>query len=530
MKTRQTSDAASTTPATKNTNSSAPPQTVMTSSSPNVKKRPTIEERKARYRENRNLLAHPRDIVIKREKTIKQGGAAGIQHEPEHNSTAEKFSHAVREGRLSTNDVLVENVMRELAVWLPTSPDSLRELWVFSLDDSSDDAIMLAEALLENTTLNSLVLFVGPECAVAMSEVWRGNSKLPATLTSIDFLGHYIGASAAAALADTLRDNSTLKTLNLRKNSIGDDGIEALAEALKFNRTLISLDLRENCISEVGAAMLAEALRFNKSLTKINLSFNRINEDGALALLDALEVNTTLTELDHDYCNISFPLWKKFSDLLERNKRLKLMPYAEASLDLLVRHSPALKNMGFPTDVIPVLAEQLPNEVLAVFGQEWQEIFRAPPPPITTTTTNTTTTTTTTTTTDSTVPTTLTTLPAATATSPTSAPPLITQPTATAAEINALLANLNPVAAISRWIDRHANPVAALNWVDPSNGYTLLHYAVEAQQGAVVRSLLARGIDRTRADQTNQTAAQLAQQRADSSSSSAVAAIAALFK
>jgi ankyrin repeat protein len=71
---------------------------------------------------------------------------------------------------------------------------------------------------------------------------------------------------------------------------------------------------------------------------------------------------------------------------------------------------------------------------------------------------------------------------------------------------------------------------AALNWVDPSNGYTLLHYAVAAQQGAVVRSLLARGIDRTRADQNNQTAAQLAQQRADSSSSSAVAAIAALFK
>jgi hypothetical protein len=106
----------------------------------------------------------------------------------------------------------------------------------------------------------------------------------------------------------------------------------------------------------------------------------------------------------------------------------------------------------------------------------------------------------------------------------------ITQPTATAAEINALLANLNPVAAISRWIDRHANPVAALNWVDPSNGYTLLHYAVEAQQGAVVRSLLARPIDRTKADQNNQTAAQLAHQRADSSSSSAVAAVAALFK
>ena len=206
------------------------------------------------------------------------------------------------------------------------------------------------------------------------------------------------------------------------------------------------------------------------------------------------------------------------------------MPYAEASLDLLVRHSPALKNMGLPTDLIPVLAEQLSTEVLAAFGQEWQEVFRAPALPVTTTTTNATVTTTTTTTTDSTIPTTLVTPLAATATSPASAPPVSTQPTATAADIKALLADRNPVVAILRWIGGPANATAALNWVDPSNGYTLLHHAVAAQQGAVVRSLLERGIDRTRADQNNQTAAQLAQQRADSSSSSAVAAIAALFK
>ena len=109
-------------------------------------------------------------------------------------------------------------------------------------------------------------------------------------------------------------------------------------------------------------------------------------------------------------------------------------------------------------------------------------------------------------------------------------PPPVIEPTAAAADINALLADPDPVAAISHWIDGHANPATALNWVDPANGYTLLHYAVLAQQDAVIDSLLARGIDRTRADQNNQTAAQLAQQRADSSSSQLVAAIAAMFK
>jgi hypothetical protein len=95
--------------------------------------------------------------------------------------------------------------------------------------------------------------------------------------------------------------------------------------------------------------------------------------------------------------------------LLERNRQQKL-PFAHASLDLISRHSPVLKDV--PTELIPVLAEQLPNEVLAVFEQEWRDAFRVPPPPITTTTANTTTTTTTTTTTDATIPTTLTTSPA----------------------------------------------------------------------------------------------------------------------
>jgi hypothetical protein len=250
-------------------------------------------------------------------------------------------------------------------------------------------------------------------------------------------------------------------------------------------------------------------------------------------MVDALRVNETLTSLRFSPTLIG-QFDTETSNLLERNRRGKLMPYAEASLDLLVRHSPELEDMDGLRDVLPLVGEHLSTEVMAIFEQEWRDAFRAPAPPVTTTTTNTTTntttTTTTTTTTDATIPTILTASPTVTSTGPDSAPPVSTQPTATAADIKALLDDPNPVVALSRWIDGHANPATALNWVDPVNGYTLLHYAVVAQQGAVIRSLLARGIDRTRADQNNQTAAQLAQQRADSSSSQAVAAIAALLQ
>jgi len=277
--------------------------------------------------------------------------------------------------------------------------------------------------------------------------------------------------------------------------------------------------------------LLAYALIHNSSLIELNLESNAVSSDGVKALIEALDHNKTLTSIMR---NSTFgyleDLDRKLNAKLQRNRDEKLKSYSEASLDLIFKNSPALLEVGMPKDIISVLAGQLSNDVLSVFEQEWKDVFRAPPPPITTTTTNTTTTTTTTTTTDATILPTLTTSPAPIVTSPVSAPPVSTQPTATAAEINALLADPNPVAAFSRWIDGHANPTAALNWVDPVNGYTLLHYAVVAQQGAVIRSLLARGIDRTRADQNNQTAAQLAQQRADSSSSQAVAAIAALLQ
>jgi hypothetical protein len=501
MKTRQPSDEASTTPATHNPNSSAPPQAAMTSSPPSVKNRQTSEEKRELYRDARNLSTYHRYTDINKIKTTKQSGAAAIQHAPEHNAVFEKYSSAVRDGKLYSNSVRLKNFMGDLAAWLRTSPDYLRELFLLVFEENSGEFALLAEALGGNTTLIKL-----------------------------EVIG-YLGEVGAAAIADALRVNTTLTELNLRGNDVGEEGAKALADALKVNTTLTELDISCDYMGDEGAKALADALKINKTVTKLILFAYNITEEGEKALLEALRVNETLTSLSFSCTEGGMDIQAR--DLLERNKqlkRLKLMPYAQASLDLLVRHSPALKDMNFPTDVLPLLAEQLSNEALVVFEQEWKDAFRAPPPPVITTTTNATVTTTTTTTTDATIPTTLVTSPAATATSPASVPPLSTQPTATAAEINALLADPNPVVALSRWIDGHANPAAALNWVDPSNGYTLLHYAVAAQQGGVVRSLLARGIDRTRADQTNQTAAQLAQQRAESSSSSAVAAIAALFK
>ncbi|KAF9112498.1 hypothetical protein BGX30_007266, partial [Mortierella sp. GBA39] len=57
-----------------------------------------------------------------------------------------------------------------------------------------------------------------------------------------------------------------------------------LAEALKTNSTLTTMDLQYNSIGLDGAKALAEALRTNSTLTTLKLYGNSIGSDGAMAL------------------------------------------------------------------------------------------------------------------------------------------------------------------------------------------------------------------------------------------------------
>jgi hypothetical protein len=58
-----------------------------------------------------------------------------------------------------------------------------------------------------------------------------------------------IGASGAAAIAASLKVNSSLQELGLEQNEIGDMGATAIAASLKVNSTLLHFNLRCN---EIG--------------------------------------------------------------------------------------------------------------------------------------------------------------------------------------------------------------------------------------------------------------------------------------
>jgi len=154
-----------------------------------------------------------------------------------------------------------------------------------------------------------------------------------------------LGISAAIAISDILKVNSSLDTLGLNDNQISDRGANAIALGLGLNTNLTSLDMRQNVqiisygrkslmqillkndiiktfgripvlllknrnvnkqkldlsrsnIGDTEVMIMAALLENNSIFTKCNLEENEIGHPGTEAIGKALKANTILTSLN----------------------------------------------------------------------------------------------------------------------------------------------------------------------------------------------------------------------------------------
>ena len=156
-------------------------------------------------------------------------------------------------------------------------------------------AVFLSNFLKTNTTVTTFTLTdSSKDGAKSLAECLKYNTSL----TTLDLRLNNIGDDGAAALAECLKHNTSLTTLYLHGNGIGDDGVAALAECLKYNKSLTTLDFCGNVIGDAGAVALGECLKDNTSLTTLYLYGNGIGDDGAVALAKCLRESTSLTTLN----------------------------------------------------------------------------------------------------------------------------------------------------------------------------------------------------------------------------------------
>jgi hypothetical protein len=99
-------------------------------------------------------------------------------------------------------------------------------------------------------------------------------------------------------LASALKNNTSVRTVELSSNSLDDRDAEELATALCENSTLQELFLARNKITDAGITSLAIKLPAMKGLKKLSLWGNPFGEDGAKELLAGLRCNMELESLD----------------------------------------------------------------------------------------------------------------------------------------------------------------------------------------------------------------------------------------
>lgn len=138
----------------------------------------------------------------------------------------------------------------------------------------------------------------------------------------LDLRGNNIQAKGAQALANGMKLNRSLRSLNLKWNVIGRDpsGVRALCDALKSNLTVGHVDLRNNRINNIGAKYIGEMLVANTTISHMDLSWNDLGVDGGIALLDGLKHNSTLIDLQLSGSKVGEETLHEVAFLLRRNR------------------------------------------------------------------------------------------------------------------------------------------------------------------------------------------------------------------
>ena len=156
--------------------------------------------------------------------------------------------------------------------------------------------------------------------------------KNDTNLQSINLEGNEIGSGAIASIADLLQTNKTIVELNLSSSddSIGDAEFALLVEALRENKTLKIVELGNNKITGQSIGKLVELLGQNSSLEIINLGENYLN----LAQLQNVENESeTDNELDLvDRSQINDEEWQPLANAIASNKNLTKLSLAKSEI------------------------------------------------------------------------------------------------------------------------------------------------------------------------------------------------------
>jgi len=187
-------------------------------------------------------------------------------------------------------------------------PDGSRSAALFFLglqDNELNDegAKVLASAVEENFQLHTLNISecqINEEGAVSLGWMLHENQSLQ----TINFAWNNLGSERAAkAIADGLRYNTTLTSVDLSHTGLRDNAGQFIADILEENDVILHLNLGGNALGEVACSVMAAALSKNSTLQTLDMSANPLGMTGATILLQAFSKSVSLTNVNLEKCS-----------------------------------------------------------------------------------------------------------------------------------------------------------------------------------------------------------------------------------
>ena len=190
------------------------------------------------------------------------------------------------------------------------------------LDDTA--ATALADSLRTNDCVTSIELRKNRFTHIAVERL--APALAAHNIHRLDISQNRLGTKGGTALASVLTSSSwpALRTLIVNDCAVGDQGARAMCIALEVHYRLEELRLRGNGIGSIGASALAALLEVTNAVI-IDLSWNNLSGKGALSLVTNIGPNYSLRECYLSHNGIDDHAAKSMLAELTTNSKLRVL-------------------------------------------------------------------------------------------------------------------------------------------------------------------------------------------------------------
>lgn len=138
---------------------------------------------------------------------------------------------------------------------------------------------------------------IGQKGAAALAQALSVNSTLQffdigyiRSTPAVGELGNFIRDDGCAHFAETMKKNTTLRSMSLMHNSISQEGLAGLAVALASNETITHMD-----VAQFGKELQEETLQEIEGILQRNKFNSSLSEEELMEIVQPEHINEILS-------------------------------------------------------------------------------------------------------------------------------------------------------------------------------------------------------------------------------------------